>query len=133
MMRCKGKLQPTLKNTIIIPLLLALLILQTSSFTFSSALISVSDLQINSIATYSFTLARSYDDSLNPTDWNSSFISSSAIATIIFPSQFTSTQLTSFTCSSVMVNLNSIFTFSCSLSNNTITVSNLFSGSDYIN
>lgn len=132
-MRCKGKLQPPLTTTIIIPFLLALLVLQTSSFTFSSAQISVSDLQINSVATYSFSLARSYDDSLNPTDWNSSFVPSSATATIIFPSQFTTSQLASFTCSSVMVNLNSVLTFSCSSSANTIIVSNLFSGSEYIN
>lgn len=128
-MRCKGKLQPPLNTNIITLLLLALLSITTSSFTFSSAQISVSDLQINSIATYTFSLARSYDDSLNPTDWNSTFVSSSATATIIFPSQFASTQLAGFTCSSIMVNLNSVSTFSCSRSGNTIIISNLFSGS----
>lgn len=132
MMRCKGKLQPPLISNIITLFLLALLTIKANGFTFSSAQISVSDLQINSVATYAFSLARSYDDSLNPTDWNSTFVASSATATIIFPSQFASTQLSGFTCSSVMVNLNSVTTFSCSRSGNTIIVSNLFSGSEYI-
>ena len=131
-MRCKGKLQPPLNTSIITLFLLALLALSSRGFTFSSAQISVSDLQINSIATYSFSLGRSYDDSLNPTDWNSSFVSSSATANIIFPSQFASTQLAGFVCSSVMVNLNSVLTFSCTRSGNTIIVSSLFSGSEYI-
>lgn len=109
-----------------------LLLSRISCFTFSSASVTPSDYYVNSVTTYSVTLIRETDDQLNPTPWNSSYIPSSSVTTITFPSQFNNAQLSSFTCMSIMVNLNPVVGYTCSLSGTTITVSNLFSGNVYV-
>jgi hypothetical protein len=111
---------------------LALFIIATSGFTFSSALVGVDNPQINAVATYTVTLSRSYDDSLNPTPWDSAVIQTTATATLHFPSQFSKSQLDIFSCISIMVNQNPVSGYTCTLSNTTIIVSNLFSGSDMV-
>jgi hypothetical protein len=108
------------------------LIIEVNSFTFSAATVTVDNLQINAIATYTISLMRSYDDSLNPTDWNLTTVPSTATVTVTFPSQFTSAQLSGYSCVSVMVNIIDVTGYTCALSNNTLVISHVFTGSDLV-
>jgi hypothetical protein len=125
-------LQPT-HNSLLFYLLTLLLLPQlATAFTYTAVSVHVDNSQVGATAIYTFSLLRMYDDLLNPTPWASTPLASTATATVIFPSQYSASNIAGVTCIDVSISGAPVSGATCTASNLTVTINNAFTSTSLV-